>query len=192
MFDEFLSYMKTHAELSESELELLYSRATERIVRKKEIILGKGEICRYKILVIKGLLRTYRTKEDGTEYIIQFSPENHWTTDPESYENRTPSNYIVDALEDSRILLWTKKDFDEFLSVMPELKLFSEKVKSASLSISRQRIFSAISSSAEEKYDEFISTHPGVFARVPLHMVASYLGLSRETLSRVRNAQVKR
>lgn len=191
MFAEFESYIKEQAKLSDEDLKLIRSMAVERTVRRKQFLLHQGQVCRYKIFVSKGLLRTYRTREDGSEHVIVFSPENWWTTDPESYENLTPALYNIDALEDSEVILWTKNDFVDLFARIPGLKAYSEKLISQNFISSRQRIFSAISSTAEEKYDEFIETYPDIFARVPLHMVASYLGVSRKTLSRIRYTQLK-
>jgi CRP/FNR family transcriptional regulator len=75
---------------------------------------------------------------------------------------------------------------------IPGLAAFSQQIISANVHINRQRLFKAISSSAEEKYDDFMQTYPGLLNRLPLHMIASYLGVTRETLSRIRQAQVSR
>ncbi|MES2061140.1 MAG: Crp/Fnr family transcriptional regulator [Bacteroidota bacterium] len=192
MIAEFERYIKEKVKLSEEDLELIRSVAVEKIVRRKQFLLQQGEVCRYKIFICKGLLRTYRTREDGSEHVMMFSPETWWATDPESLNNQTPSLYYIDALEDSEVLLWTKNDFAMLCSKIPELKSYSEKLISTNLNIGRQRIFSALSSTAEEKYDEFVASYPNIFARIPLHMVASYLGVSLKTLSRIRQAQLKR
>ena len=160
-------------------------------MRRKDFLLQEGEICRYKTFVSKGFLRTYRTTEDGHEHIMQFSPEDTWCTDPESYHNNTPTLYNIDALEYSEVVMWTRKDFDYLFDYIPELKAYSDRLISRNLYRTRERIFSAISATAEEKYDDFIKNYPGILERVPLHMVASFLGVSRETLSRIRHAQIK-
>ncbi|MDB5156295.1 MAG: putative transcriptional regulator, Crp/Fnr family, partial [Mucilaginibacter sp.] len=86
---------------------------------------------------------------------------------------------------------WTKKDFNYLFDNIPSLKVYSDRLISTNLYRTRQRVFSALSATAEEKYEEFIETYPNILARVPLHMIASFLGVSRETLSRIRHAQVK-
>nr|WP_067062181.1 Crp/Fnr family transcriptional regulator [Mucilaginibacter sp. L294] len=192
MIAEFKRYIKEKVKLSEEDLELIRSVAVEKIVRRKQLLLQQGEVCRYKIFICKGLLRTYRTREDGSEHVMMFSPETWWATDPESLNNQTPSFYYIDALEDSEVLLWTKKDFAMLCAKIPALKSYSEKLISTNLNIGRQRIFSALSATPEEKYDEFVASYPNIFARIPLHMVASYLGVSLKTLSRIRQAQLKR
>jgi CRP-like cAMP-binding protein len=191
MYHEFITYI-TDAGLSTDEAAQLCALATKRSIRRKEALLQYGDVCRYKAFVIKGLLRTYRTKEDGSEHVIQFSSENNWNVEPESYDTGTPSAYTVDALEASEVLIWTKKDFEALKIQIPRLAAFSQQIISANVHINRQRLFKAISSSAEEKYDDFMQTYPGLLNRLPLHMIASYLGVTRETLSRIRQAQVSR
>jgi CRP-like cAMP-binding protein len=190
MFAEFEKYIREKAPLTDADIKLFRETAIERTMRRKDFLLQAGGICRYKTFVSKGFLRTYRTTDDGSEHIMQFSPENSWTTDAESFNNFTPSCNNIDALEYSEVVMWTKKDFDYLFENIPELKAYSERLVSRNLYISRQRIFSAISATAEEKYDEFIRMYPGIITRVPLHMVASFLGVSRETLSRIRHTQV--
>jgi len=192
MFAEFETFIKEHTNLSDGDIELIRSVTIEKVVRRKEILLHAGEVCRYKMFVSKGLLRTFCTKEDGSDYVLQFSPENSWTTDPESFDKLIPSTCNIDALEYSEVILWTKNDFDYLFANIPGLKTYSQKLITQNMYLVRQRVLSAISSTAEEKYDEFIKNYPGVFARVPLHMVASYLGVSTKTLSRIRHAQLVR
>ena len=191
MFAEFEKYIRAQAPVTDKDIKLLRETAIEKKLRRKDFLLQEGEICRYKTFVSKGFLRTYRTTENGSEHIMQFSPENNWTTDPESYDNHTPSCYNIDALEHSEVVMWTKKDFLYLFDNIPELKTYSDKLIYGNLYRTRQRIFTALSATAEEKYEEFTKTYPDILIRVPLHMVASFLGVSRETLSRIRHAQVK-
>jgi CRP-like cAMP-binding protein len=190
MFAEFEKHIRAEALLTDEEIRMFRETAVERTLRRKDFLLQNGEICRYKTFVSKGILRTYRTTEDGGEHIMQFSPENNWTTDPESYEHGTPSCYNIDALEYSEVVMWTKNDFHHLVEQVPALKGYTDKLISRNLYLARQRIFISISATAEEKYDEFIRLYPDILNRVPLHLVASFLGVSRETLSRIRHAQV--
>ncbi|QKJ29968.1 Crp/Fnr family transcriptional regulator [Mucilaginibacter mali] len=191
MFSAFEDYINSQIRVSSSELELICGKAIKQRIRRKHFLLQAGEVCRHKVFVLSGMLRMYSIKADGSEHIMQFSPENNWCTDPESLNDGIPSKYNIDALEDSEVLLWTKSDFSLLWEEIPQLRALTEKLITNNLHASRQRILTAISATAEEKYDDFIQTQADVFARVPLHMVASYLGVSRETLSRIRHAQVK-
>jgi CRP-like cAMP-binding protein len=192
MYADFENYIREHTTLCDEELQLIRSKAVEKKLRKKEFLLREGEVCRQKIFVCKGILRTYRTREDGTEYIILLSPENWWATDPENRDNKTPSRYNIDAVEDCDVIVWNKKDFEELYAQIPGLNSYTEKLIGRSVDLGRQRLFSALSATPEEKYDEFMETYPGLLARLPLQMVASYIGVSLKTLSRIRLAQVKR
>lgn len=164
----------------------MHSLSVEKTLQRKEFILIEGNVCRYKIFIATGMLRTYRTKDDGSEYILQFSPENSWAVDPESYDNSIPSHCNIEALETTGVIMWAKKDFETLLEQIPALKAFSQKIISANVYLNRQRIFTSLSGTAEEKYNDFICANPDLAARVPLRMIASYLGVSRETLSRIR------
>ncbi|NCD70832.1 Crp/Fnr family transcriptional regulator [Mucilaginibacter agri] len=191
MFAEFERFIREQASVTDEDIQLMRANAVERTLRRKDLLLQAGDVCRYKTFISKGFLRTYRTTDDGSEHIMQFSPENSWTTDGESYENGTPSFYNIEALESSEVVMWTRKDFNSLFEQIPQLKAYSDKLIFSNLARTRQRVFTAISATAEEKYDEFIQLYPGIINRVPLHMVASFLGVSRETLSRIRHAQVR-
>ncbi|MFD0795364.1 Crp/Fnr family transcriptional regulator [Mucilaginibacter litoreus] len=193
MITVFEKHMQAQASiLSGPQIKQIGAAATEITIPKKHVLLQAGEVCRVKIFVIEGFLRTYRIGDDGTEHIMQFSPAPTWTTEGESYTNATPSGYYIDALEDSKIMMWRKSDFDVLLSEIPALKTFSEQLISTNLHQSRNRLYKAISATAEEKYEDFVKTYPGILQRVPLRMIASYLGISLKTLGRIRQAQLQR
>lgn len=191
MFTVFETYIRAHANVTDNDISLMRSMAVERRLQRKEFLLHEGEICRYKVFIAKGLLRTYATREQGSEHILRFSAENSWTTDPESFENATKSSLNIDALEPSELVLWTKNDLRYLINNIPGLKDYFEKLMSSSGSLFRRRILKSISSTAEEKYEDFIKNYPDIYARVPLHMVASYLGVTRKTLTRIRHAQIR-
>ena len=192
MFENFERFINAEAVFTKEELNCMRLLSTPKKLRRRQLILHEGEISRHKIFVVKGLLRTYRTKDDGTEYNMRFAPENSWTMDIESYNNQTLSKYNIEALESTEVLLWSREDIEELFSSIPAFKAYSERIKAISLDASQNRVLMNISYTAEEKYQEFITSFPDIFRRIPLHMVASYLGVSRETLSRIRHAQLRR
>ena len=124
--------------------------------------------------------------DDGNEHIIRFGVENWWISDRESYHTGLPSNCYIEALEDSDVLMWTKDHMTKLTAEIPAIADFVSTLLAKSFHASQNRIFSAISATPEEKYNGFIKAFPNIFNRVPLHMIASYLGVSRITLSRVR------
>jgi CRP-like cAMP-binding protein len=190
-FAHFEQYIHTHTHLTADELVQIRAAAVFKRVRKRQFLLQEGEVSRHKIFVAKGLLRNYLLKDDGTEHIMRFAPEDTWTLEHESYYMGVPSRYYIEALEDSELLLWTKEDFDTLSARIDTLHALSEKLRTDSFQASQERILMNISYTSEEKYQQFIRLFPDVFRRIPLHMVASYLGVSRETLSRIRHAQMK-
>ncbi|PQA56976.1 cyclic nucleotide-binding protein [Siphonobacter curvatus] len=188
----FENYIKNqNLALSEEEIAMITAAAVERTVSKKQILLQAGEICRHKIFITRGFLRTYRIGADGTEHIMQFSPELNWTTDGESYTHRTPSSYIIEALEDSQLMIWNRDRFDTLLQTIPNLRTYSEQLISRHLHLSRNRLYQTFSATPAEKYEDFLQAYPGILSRVPLRMVASYLGVSLKTLTRIRQAQLR-
>ncbi len=192
MFENFEKYILAKAPLTAEELAQLRSQAVVKKIYKRQFLLQEGEVCRHKIFVVKGLLRAYRLADDGVEHIMRFAPENGWMIDHESYSRQQPSQYYIEAMEDTQVIAWTRDSMNELFESIPAFKLFSEQIKEQSINDSQQRILINISYTAEEKYKAFIQSLPEVFSRVPLHMVASYLGVSRETLSRIRHAQASR
>lgn len=192
MFDVFERYISAKVTLTDQELSLIRSLLVEKKIAKREFVLREGEIARYLFFITKGLLRLLRPDDKGNEYILRFAAENNWLSDRESYVTGNPSNAYIDAIEDSEVLVWDKQDFHTLLKEIPALKQFMKELVGKSQIANQNRVFTTISDSAEEKYFRFIEKHPDTFNRVPLHMIASYLGVSRETLSRIRRHSVNK
>lgn len=192
MVSGFETYLQTHTNLSSEEIERTISPAIARTLQRNELLLQEGQVCRYKTFVVKGLLRTFGTVADGSEHILHFSQDHSWIVDAESYNKQIPSLFNIAAIEKSEVLLWTKTDFERLLDEMPELTSFSQQLILGSSYSSRQRLFTSLSATPEEKYKEFVQNSPDLLARLPLHMIAAYLGISLKTLTRIRHAQVNR
>lgn len=191
MFEVFESYLeKAIPGISKDEVERIRLAATTRKLRKREILLHEGAVCRHKIFVLQGLLRSYSLGEDGREYVMRFAAEGNWTSELESLVNGTPSAYYIDAIETSQVLLWTREDFEKLQVTIPGIAALSQYLMTQTISMIQKRVLMNISSSPEERYLDFIASFPGIFQRIPLHIVASYLGVSRETLTRVRQSLV--
>jgi CRP-like cAMP-binding protein len=190
MFEAFEQYLIKKAGLNEQEIAAVRAVSVEKKIRKRQYLLQDGDICINNCFVVKGCLRLYLVGEDGIEHILRFAVENWWMSDQESLNNNTPSKNNIDALEDSDLILINQVDFINLQMTIPKLRDLVDRIKARSFEASQRRILSNISFSAEEKYQNFIQTYPDIFYRIPLHMIASFLGVSRETLSRVRNQTV--
>ena len=187
MFEVFEEYLnKVIPGLTAKEINLLRSVCVMKKLRRRQLLLREGEVNRYKIFVLSGLLRNYSIADDGHEYIVKFADAGSWTTDPESYFGGVPSKFNIDAIEPSAIIMWNREDFGMLRQAIPVLNTFSETMITQNMGLIQKRVLLNISASAEEKYIDFINSFPNIINRVPLHMVASYLGVSRETLTRIR------
>ncbi|AEV98840.1 cyclic nucleotide-binding protein [Niastella koreensis] len=188
----FETYLRSHTSLTDAEIEQIVSAAIPVSLQRNETLLQQGQVCRHKTVIVKGLLRIYGTAADGSEHILHFALENGWAVDAESYHQQTPSQFTIAAVEHSELLLWTKPDFDRLLKDIPELNVLSEQLVIRSNFSNRKRLFASLSATPEEKYEDFVKTNPDLLARLPLHMIAAYLGISLKTLTRIRHAQVRR
>jgi CRP/FNR family transcriptional regulator, anaerobic regulatory protein len=192
MHTEFETYLQTQSDLSPQLIRRISDLAVARTLRRNENLFSAGEICRHKVFVESGMLRTFSITADGSEHILQFSPEHSWTLDVESYDKQVPSLINIGAVEQSHILCWQKADFNKLLADIPPFKSFADQLIARNIYYSRQRIMTTLSSSAEEKYEDFVRTFPAYLSRLPLRMIAAYLGISIKTLTRIRHAQLQR
>jgi len=191
MYDSLYQYISSKVPITKDEFEQVREIFTPKKLRKRQYLLQEGDVCRYVAFVVKGALRQYLVDNKGIEHITQFAIEHWWISDRESMTNGTPSNYNIDALEDCELLLITKEGINELEQKVPAYKELMNVIKERSAFAGQKRVVSALSYSAEEKYNEFIKTHPEIVQRVPQHMIASYLGITPETLSRLRGKVVK-
>lgn len=192
MFDVFLAYINSKTRVTEEEAEMIKAVCVIRKLRKRQYLVQEGDVWRYNAFVCKGFLRSYHVDDKGQEHIMNFAPENYWTGDRESLQNGTPTRYNIDAVEDTHVLLINKENFEEICRKVPAFNDMVNTILERSFIASQRRIHAAISYSAEEKYQHFLTTYPNIINRIPQHMIASYLGLSPETLSRVRTQATKK
>lgn len=186
MFHIFEKYLAERIIIAKEDLHLIQSLSVQKKVYKKEFLLKEGEVCKNIVFNCKGLLRLYKIENDGKEFILKFGLENNWMSDRESYITNKPSQFAIEAIEDSEVLIWEKEQFDFLLEEIPGFKNWMRSLNAKSQIANQKRIYTSIISNSAQKYFNFLETHPRVFNRVPLHMVAAYLGVSRETLSRIR------
>jgi CRP-like cAMP-binding protein len=172
--------------LTEVERQLLRSVLIPKSVRKKQCVLRAGEDCQHAIFVANGCLRSYTIDQKGVKHISQFAIEGWAISDTYSFLTGEPATHYIDALEDSELYLMDRAGKEELLDQIPGM----EKVFRLALEknyIASQRMANArLSSSPQERYLSFASAYPQIVQRVPQHMIASYLGLSAATLSRMR------
>jgi CRP-like cAMP-binding protein len=182
-FDAFLN---EHFEKENSSIESFLKTMKSIPVKKGEMLLQQGEICKYCFYVKKGLLKYYAIDDDGKTHVLQFAPEQWFLADRESYFFNKASSFFIDAIEDSEILQLSYADFCIMSNGDPDFAVFNDRLLHRHIAQLQNRILLLISASVEERYQHFIKTYPELLLRVPQHLVASYLGVTPEGLSRVR------
>ncbi|HEX5154625.1 MAG TPA: Crp/Fnr family transcriptional regulator [Parafilimonas sp.] len=166
--------------------ENIINKQKSMLVEKGELLLKEGEICRHSFFVEKGLLRYYSIDAKGKEHIIQFAPEGWFVSDRESVYFNHPSQYFIQALEESRIIALDENFIAELAKHDPSFMEFNNRLLHNHIRHLQRRINMLLSATAEERYLDFINIYPDILLRVPQTMVASYLGIAPESLSRVR------
>ncbi|GGB20286.1 Crp/Fnr family transcriptional regulator [Puia dinghuensis] len=192
MLEVFKNYLDSKISLTEEQHEWISSKCVVKKLRKKQYLLQEGDIWKNHAFVSKGLVRTYSVDEKGDEHVIAFAMENWWTGDRESLLSGQPSRFNIDAIEDSEIVLIEKQKFETICKEIPAFNDMQNAIIDRSFVASQKRIHDAISTPAEEKYANFIQRYPAFATRVPQSMIASYLGITRETLSRIRHKSGKK
>jgi CRP-like cAMP-binding protein len=192
VIEVFTTYLQEKGSYTVEELEKVVAAVVIKKVRKRQYLTQEGDVAKNHTFVTKGCLRTYSVDEKGVEHILNFAIENWWIGDRESIQTGQPSIYNIDAIEDSEVALISKDKFDHLCSEVPAFNNMINAILQKSFLAAQSRIHTFISLSAEEKYVSFLEKFPHLSTRVPQSMIASYLGITAETLSRVRKQIVKR
>ncbi|MBN8850883.1 MAG: cyclic nucleotide-binding protein [Sphingobacteriales bacterium 50-39] len=193
MHEALIQYINAHATtpLTETEADIVKNIFTPRRIRKRQYFLQEGDVCRYMGFIVRGAMRQYSVDDKGTEHIVRLYIENWWAGDRESFAMLTPSNYNIDAWEDTDLLTITKASMVEFNSI-PALNELARNLDERHAIASIKRINASISLPAEQRYAALAEAYPEFLQRFPQHIIASYLGVTKETLSRVRNQALRK
>lgn len=186
IFAVFEKYLLSKADFTPAEIEQIKAVTVARILHKREYLLEAGNVWLYQAFVTSGCLRTYAVDDKGAEHVLYFAVENWWAGDQESLTTGHATRYNIDAIEDSTVLLFKKSELDRLRREIPTFDGLINATLYRSFLAFQNRVHAAISYSAEEKYRKFVDKYPVFAQRIPQHMVASYLGMTTETLSRVR------
>lgn len=192
MFEQFKEYIGQKATLTEADYAKIEAVCIFKKLRKKQYLLQEGDVWKYNAFITKGLVRFYSIDENGRENIVSFAKENWWTGDRASLLTGEPSKNNIDAIEDTELILITKTNFDRLCRDIPAFNDMVNAILNKSFITSQNRIHSAIAFTAEQKYLDFVQKYPDLSLRVSQAMIASYLGITPETLSRIRKETVKK
>jgi CRP-like cAMP-binding protein len=172
--------------VSDADFACICAAFTPKKLKKKAFLLRAGEVCKHFAFVLAGALRMYSVDEKGGEHVLSLGVENWWIGDRESCVLLTPSRYYVEALEDASLLLITHAQMQELRRTVPAMAEFMRGLDRRHDIATQKRLEAAISSTAEERYVAFLAQQPSYEQRFPQHLIASYLGILPETLSRIR------
>lgn len=192
MFDLLYKKIQEKIELTDDEFNYCKTLFIPKKLRKRQYLLQEGDVCKYQAFVEKGILRSYTIDEKGNEHILQFASEGWWMADLSSFLTGEPSVFTMDALENAELLLITRDSWELLLQQIPRLEHYFRILIQNHLITTQKRLLQSLSEQAEECYLRFTKIYPDCVQRVPQHMIASYLGISRETLSRIRKQLVVR
>ncbi|MDB5127321.1 Crp/Fnr family transcriptional regulator [Mucilaginibacter sp.] len=192
MYLPFRKYIDEYSgdTMTDDEFALVKAAFTPKKIRKKQYLLQEGDVCKHLSFIIKGAMRQYTVDEKGNEHIVRFGIENWWMADRESFEFSTPTIYYIDALEDTELLQVSLANLTELKQTFPGMNKLTLALDKRGHIAAQKRITAAISLTAEEKYQNLFKIHPIFFQRFPQAMIASYLGISPETLSRIRKNSI--
>lgn len=183
----FLAYCKQHISLNEQEIELLEGKSRYRRYRKGQYVVQQGDVCKMSNFVISGCLRIFHLDDDGREHTLMFPHENWWASDLGSFLSQTEAEYYIQCLEPVELLQFSHDSLNQLYKDIPKLeRLFRIISQNAIVTLSK-RIVMSYSLSAKEKYLAFQLDYPQIGQRVPQYMIASYIGVTKEFLSKIRN-----
>lgn len=192
MYELFQKYLDEKTVFTDSESVRIQSFAIIKKLRKRQYLLQEGDVWKYDAFITKGCLRTYSVDDKGNEHVNSFSIENWWTGDRESLLSGQPSRFNIEAVEDSELILFTHENFELLCREIPAFNNMINLILQRSFIAAQNRIQAALSFTAEEKYLNFVNKYPGFAGRIPQTMIASYLGMTPETLSRIRKQTAKK
>ena len=192
MFQQLFTSIQQKVVLTNEELELCKTFFIHKKLRKKQVLLQEGDICTYNAFIEKGMLRSFTIDEKGNEHIVQFGLEGWWVSDMSSFLTGSSATYTIEALEDTELLLLTMPAREALMQKVPMFERYQRLLLQNAYVALQARIAASLTETAEEKYTKLITTCTGIVQRVPQHMIASYLGLTPETLSRIRKQIAQR
>lgn len=191
-YNNFSIYLNSKAGLSDQEVMQLPYIPASRQFKKGQPILGKGQICKDIFFVEKGLLRQFTIDDQGKEHIIHFAPESWIVSDRSSAYFNQPGEYFIDAIEDSEVVVMDETFVNAASEISKTYRENNHRALHNHVRHLQKRINLLLSATAEARYIEFLKLYPNLSLRVPQWMIASYLGITPESLSRVRKDLTKK
>lgn len=190
--EPLLDYFQKVMPLSNEEQDLVTELFKPRLYRKRQYVLQEGDVCNQFNFIVRGCLRLYKVDDKGNTYILQFAAENWWLSNIGSFHERKPSELNIDALEDTMVLQISYNNLLTLYTNAPKFdRIFRVLIENSFVSL-QKRLLQNISSTAEDRYLSFLENYSHLSNRLPQTQIASFLGITPEFLSRLRNKQTKK
>jgi CRP-like cAMP-binding protein len=183
---KLIYYIKKWTTISEKEEEIILNSFEESSIKKKKDLLVPGEVCQYNYFIVKGCIRSYYVDSKGVEHIYQIRMDNNWIADLDSFFTQKPTKYYFEALEDTQLLRIQLDEINTLFNEVPSIERYFRILFQKAYINALNRLNSHMWEPAITRYREMLKEHPDMFQRVPLVYIASYLGITPESLSRIR------
>jgi CRP-like cAMP-binding protein len=192
MYELILKNVRQYIQLTDEEEKYFLTVLKPRVLRKRQFLLQEGDVCKHETFVTKGLLRAYAIDNKGQEHVTMFAQEGWWISDFYSLLSGSAASMNIDALEDTTVLQIEINDLNVLYERVEKFNKFFRVLLQNAFISHQQRILTIMSATAEERYLAFIKKYPGLDQRVAQHQIASFLGVTPETISRVRRQMLEK
>ncbi|SEO19224.1 cAMP-binding domain of CRP or a regulatory subunit of cAMP-dependent protein kinases [Flavobacterium sp. CF108] len=186
MYEILFAHISNYTSISDQEKEILKDKLEHKKVSRKEFLLTEFEVCDSYYFVLSGCIRLYKNTDNGNEQILQFGIEKWWISDYNSFETQKPSEYNLQAIEDTEVLILKRADYNYLFTNVPCLNTYFRLMMQKAYSASLKKMEIILCHSAEERYQQFSTSFPGFVQRIPQYMLASFLGFTPQFLSMLR------
>lgn len=185
-FKQLIDYLSAKISLKHTDIELVKQYGTYLFLSKGDLLHHEGMVAAQTFYVVKGLFRLFKRSDNGEEFNFVFSAENHWVNDYASYISGEPSDNLIEALESAEVIAFRKEDLNLVLQKSPSIKRLVDELTEKNSLQNKERLMHQLIDSPQQRYENFVNQYPDLHNRIPLYMIASYLGISRKTLGRIR------
>ena len=191
-FDSIVNNINRFIILDQSEINVFTSHLKIVRLKKKQLIVQPDFVCKYRTYVISGALKAYVINpNDGQEHVIGLAIDDWWISDFTSYINQEPATFFVEAVDDSIIIQLSFENEQKLYDLIPKFERFFRLHTQRTASAMQRRMLSSISKTAEERFEELSNRYPKFLLKFPQYVIASYLGITTQFLSKIRNNRAK-
>jgi len=183
----YIDYINKYVVLTKVEEDILLSMVTIRRYLKGQYVVQQGDVCKHSGFIILGCTRTFHLDDEGQEHTVMFSIEDWWASEIGSFVTQTPSDYNVQCIENTELVQISFEDQEVLFKKIPKLERFFRLILERAFVSSQKRIVRSFSLTAKEQYLHFLREYPEIEKRIPQYMIASYLGITKEFLSKIKS-----